>query len=223
MDVFLSVRQSHRRKGWFKWCQLRKVDIKALVLLFANLVWTIINRYQSNWSLIPIGRGQRELIIGIVKQVKLPCYWYYLQQKKENDRIPSQALFVFIVLRSKKKFYCTVQHVLNNTFTLLSLFGNCVRRSPFTILSPYTACTLENFLEIIINTRGYIWWFEQTCYAYRQMSLLYVDRQAWGLSRRRFLFTFRLLERAAKLASGGSLTAYRLSKLSRRRFRIYSN
>lgn len=41
-------------------------------------------RYKSIDSLLPIGRGQRELIIGIVKQVKHYC----------NDTILNQAILM---------------------------------------------------------------------------------------------------------------------------------
>jgi len=37
-------------------------------------------------------------------------------------------------------------------------------------VAPYTACSMLNFEEIWVYMRCCIWWFEQTCCYYRQMS-----------------------------------------------------
>lgn len=60
--------------------------------------------------MLPIGRGQRELIVGDVKQVKHYCFGYYLNQKYINEEDTKFSAFMWY--RAKKKFYFEFQSVL---------------------------------------------------------------------------------------------------------------
>lgn len=200
-------------KGDLSDVQLRKVDIKAPgIIVRKSVCEPLLTGIKAIDSLIPIGRGQRELIIGDRQTGKTTiAIDTILQQKKENDRIPSQALFcVYCALGQKRSSIAQLQHVLNNTFTFtIIVCATASDAAPLQYLSPYTACTIGEFFRDN-NQHALVIYddLSKHAIAYRQMSLLLrrpPGREAYPGDV--FYLHSRLLERAAKLASGGSLTA----------------
>jgi len=159
-------------------------------------------------SLVPIGRGQRELIIGdrqtgktsiaidtILNQKNVICVYVSIGQKC------SAVAQLYFKLKALNR--------INNTIIISSTASD---PAPLQYLAPYTGCTIAEFFRdngdscLIIYDD-----LSKHAIAYRQMSLLLrrpPGREAFPGDV--FYLHSRLLERAAKLSSakkGGSLTA----------------
>ena len=163
-------------------------------------------------SLIPIGRGQRELIIGDRQTGKTAiAIDTIINQKYFEDSI----LCVYVGIGQKRS---TIVQIFNKLLDYRAL-NNCVivastasDSAPLQFLAPYSGAAIGEFFRdngkhsLIIYDD-----LSKQAVAYRQMSLLLrrpPGREAYPGDV--FYIHSRLLERAAKLSSslyGGSLTA----------------
>ena len=170
-------------------------------------------------ALIPIGRGQRELIIGDRQTGKTAVILdTIINQKKINDAAKSdkEKLFcIYVVIGQKRSTVAQVVKTLADYGALeytIVVAATASEPAPLQFLAPYTGCTMgewfrDNGMHAVIFYDD----LSKQAVAYRQMSLLLrrpPGREAYPGDV--FYLHSRLLERAAKLneANGsGSLTA----------------
>lgn len=169
-------------------------------------------------SLIPIGRGQRELIIGdrqtgktsiaidtIINQKEA-----HLQKKKEE-----QIYCIYVGVGQKRSTIAELSKTLEEKdalFYTIIVAATASDSAPLQFLAPYTGCALGEFFRD--NGQHAVIFYDdlsKQAVAYRQMSLLLrrpPGREAYPGDV--FYLHSRLLERAAKMnkkIGGGSLTA----------------
>jgi F-type H+-transporting ATPase subunit alpha len=169
-------------------------------------------------ALIPIGRGQRELIIGDRQTGKTAvAIDTIINQKKINEAgDPSKQLMcVYVAIGQKRSTVAQVVKRLEETGALpytIIVSASASDSAPMQFLAPYTGCTMGEFFRD--NARHALIVYDDLskhAVAYRQMSLLLrrpPGREAFPGDV--FYLHSRLLERAAKLSDAegaGSLTA----------------
>jgi proton translocating ATP synthase F1 alpha subunit len=169
-------------------------------------------------SLIPIGRGQRELIIGDRQTGKTSIALdAIIHQKGINKKISKKKKVKCIYVSIGQKRSSIMQVVKNLKkrdalhYTIIVVAG-AAEKAPLQYLAPYSGCAIAEFFRdkkehsLIIYDD-----LSKQAVAYRQMSLLLrrpPGREAYPGDV--FYLHSRLLERAAKLNKkygGGSLTA----------------
>ena len=169
-------------------------------------------------SLVPIGRGQRELIIGDRQTGKTAvAIDAIINQKKINESgDEKQKLYcIYVAVGQKRSTVRQIQKTLEEAgameYTTI-VAATASDSAPLQFLAPYTGCTFGEFFRdngmhaLIIYDD-----LSKQAVAYRQMSLLLrrpPGREAYPGDV--FYLHSRLLERAAKLNDdngGGSLTA----------------
>lgn len=166
-------------------------------------------------SMIPIGRGQRELIIGDRQTGKTTIAIDTIINQRSNTDINKQVFCVYVAIGQKRS---TVVHLTERLRTEGALFYTTVvaatasEAAALQYLAPYTGCTIGEFFRdqgyhaLVIYDD-----LSKQANAYRQMSLLLrrpPGREAYPGDV--FYIHSRLLERAAKMHNvygGGSLTA----------------
>ncbi len=161
-------------------------------------------------SMIPIGRGQRELIIGDRSTGKSAIAIDTIISQKSGDLI-----CIYVAIGQKTSKVAQVIATLENYGAMehtIVVAANASDSAPLQYLAPYAGCAIgEEFMEqgrdaLVIYDDLY-----KHAWAYRQLSLLLrrpPGREAYPGDI--FYLHSRLLERAAKLApehGGGSLTA----------------
>jgi len=170
-------------------------------------------------SLIPIGRGQRELIIGDRQTGKTAVILdTIINQKKINDAATSDKdkLFcIYVAIGQKRSTVAQVMKTLADYGALeytIIVAATASDPAPLQFMAPYTGCAMgEYFRDNGMHAVIFYDDLSKQAVAYRQMSLLLrrpPGREAYPGDV--FYLHSRLLERAAKLneASGsGSLTA----------------
>ena len=166
-------------------------------------------------SMIPIGRGQRELIIGDRQTGKTAiCLDTIINQKKEFDA-GNPVYCIYVAIGQKQSTVLRVQETLEKygamKYTII-VSASASDAAPLQYIAPYAGCAMgEEFRDkgrhaLIIYDD--LW---KHAVAYRQVSLLLrrpPGREAFPGDI--FNLHSRLLERAAKLSDklgGGSLTA----------------
>ncbi|MBW6408893.1 F0F1 ATP synthase subunit alpha [Clostridium weizhouense] len=161
-------------------------------------------------SMIPIGKGQRELIIGDRQTGKTAlCIDTILNQKGKD------VICIYVAIGQKQS---TVAHIVN-TFTEMGAMdysivvsSTAADSAPLQYLAPYAGCSIGEYFmhqgkDVLIIYDD----LSKHAVAYRAMSLLLrrpPGREAYPGDV--FYIHSRLLERAAKLSpelGGGSLTA----------------
>ncbi len=171
-------------------------------------------------SLIPIGRGQRELIIGDRQTGKTAiAIDTFLNQKTVNDaagKDESKKLFcIYVAVGQKRSTVAQIVKTLEENGALdytIVVAATASDPAPMQFLAPYSAATMgeyfrDNGMHAVIVYDD----LSKQAVAYRQMSLLLrrpPGREAYPGDV--FYLHSRLLERAAKLNSengSGSLTA----------------
>ena len=169
-------------------------------------------------SLIPIGRGQRELIIGDRQTGKTAvAIDTIINQKKINDSSDEKKKLycIYVAIGQKRSTVAQILKTLQDAgamdYTII-VSATASDPAPLQFLAPYTGCTFGEFFRdngmhaLIIYDD-----LSKQAVAYRQMSLLLrrpPGREAYPGDV--FYLHSRLLERAAKLNDdngGGSLTA----------------
>ena len=170
-------------------------------------------------SLIPIGRGQRELIIGDRQTGKTAIIIdTILNQKKLNDAAANDAekLFcVYVAIGQKRSSVAQIVKTLEEKGALeytIVVAATASEPAPIQFLAPYTGCTMgEYFRDRGMHAVIFYDDLTKQAVAYRQMSLLLrrpPGREAYPGDV--FYLHSRLLERAAKMSDengAGSLTA----------------
>jgi F-type H+-transporting ATPase subunit alpha len=170
-------------------------------------------------SLIPIGRGQRELIIGdrqtgktaiaidtIMNQVAINA-----TLENQNEKLYS----VYVAIGQKRSTVAQMIKILEESNAMedaVIIAATASDSAPLQFLAPYTGCTIgEYFRDKGLHAVIFYDDLSKQAVAYRQMSLLLrrpPGREAYPGDV--FYLHSRLLERAAKLSDNlgaGSLTA----------------
>ena len=169
-------------------------------------------------SLVPIGRGQRELIIGDRQTGKTAvAVDTIINQKKINESgDEKQKLYcIYVAVGQKRSTVRQIQKTLEEAgameYTTI-VAATASDSAPLQFLAPYTGCAMgeyfrDNGMHALIIYDD----LSKQAVAYRQMSLILrrpPGREAYPGDV--FYLHSRLLERAAKLSDehgGGSLTA----------------
>jgi F-type H+-transporting ATPase subunit alpha len=161
-------------------------------------------------SMIPIGRGQRELIIGDRQTGKTAIAIDAIINNKDKDLV-----CVYVAIGQRKSTVVALAQTLEEAGALdntIIVMAAADEAAPIKFLAPYAGCAMaEHFLY---NGKAALVVYDDLtkhAYAYRQMSLLLrrpPGREAYPGDV--FYLHSRLLERAVKLnddLGGGSLTA----------------
>src|SRR5271166_1039641 len=169
-------------------------------------------------SLIPIGRGQRELVIGDRQTGKTAVIIdTIINQKGINaSGDPKKALFcIYVAIGQKRSTVAQLVRTLEEYGALqytIVVAATASDPAPMQFLAPYSGCTMGEFFRDS-GQHAVIFYddLSKQAVAYRQMSLLLrrpPGREAYPGDV--FYLHSRLLERAAKMNEdhgGGSLTA----------------
>ena len=171
-------------------------------------------------ALIPVGRGQRELIIGDRQTGKTAVILdTILNQKAANDAAGSDSkkkLFcIYVAIGQKRSTVAQIVRTLEERGALdytIVVAATASDPAPMQFLAPYTGCTMgEYFRDRGMHAVIFYDDLSKQAVAYRQMSLLLrrpPGREAYPGDV--FYLHSRLLERAAKMSDehgAGSLTA----------------
>ncbi len=197
----------------------RPVDVRAPGIIARQSVFEPMQTgLKAIDSLVPIGRGQRELIIGDRQTGKTAlAVDTIINQKDINAHGPVEKRLqcIYVAIGQKRS---TVAQVVRTLQDAGAMDYTCVvaatasEPAPLQYLAPYTGCTIGEWFRdngqhaLIIYDD-----LSKQAVAYRQMSLLLrrpPGREAYPGDV--FYLHSRLLERAAKLSDeegGGSLTA----------------
>merc|ERR1712241_303579 len=169
-------------------------------------------------SLVPIGRGQRELIIGDRQTGKTAVALdTILNQKRFNDEgDESKKLYcIYVAVGQKQSTVSQLVNVLEKADCLkycIIVVATAAYAAPLQYLAPYSGCSMGEWFRD--NARHALIMYDdlsKQAVAYRQMSLLLrrpPGREAYPGDV--FYLHSRLLERAAKMSDemgAGSLTA----------------
>ncbi len=169
-------------------------------------------------ALVPIGRGQRELIIGDRQTGKTAIIIdTILSQKEMNATLPDKdKLFcVYVAIGQKQSTVRDIMRVLEQhgamDYTVI-VSATAADSAAMQYLAPYAGCTIgEYFRDNGMNAIVFYDDLSKHAVAYREMSLLLkrpAGREAYPGDV--FYLHSKLLERAAQLSAengGGSLTA----------------
>jgi len=206
-------------KGPIPATEKRRVDVKAPGILPRESVKEPMQTgIKAIDALIPIGRGQRELIIGDRQTGKTAVALdTILNQKSVNATgDESQKLYcIYVAVGQKRSTVAQFVRVLEERGALeysIVVAATASDPAPMQFLAPYTGCTMgeyfrDNGMHALIVYDD----LSKQAVAYRQMSLLLrrpPGREAYPGDV--FYLHSRLLERAAKLNDehgSGSLTA----------------
>lgn len=170
-------------------------------------------------SLVPIGRGQRELIIGDRQTGKTAIIIdTILNQKRINDQAKTEAeklYCIYVAIGQKRSTVAQVVKTLKDAGAMdytIVVAATASDPAPMQFIAPYSGCAMgEFFRDHKMNAVIFFDDLTKQATAYRQMSLLLrrpPGREAYPGDV--FYLHSRLLERAAKMSDelgGGSLTA----------------
>jgi len=169
-------------------------------------------------SLVPIGRGQRELIIGDRQTGKTAIALdTIINQKRFNDGTDEKKKLycIYVAVGQKRSTVAQIVKRLSDADAMkytIVVSATASDAAPLQYLAPYSGCAMGEFFRD--NGRHALIIFDdlsKQAVAYRQMSLLLrrpPGREAYPGDV--FYLHSRLLERAAKMSEvngGGSLTA----------------
>ncbi len=206
-------------KGPIEAEERKRVDVKAPGILPRKSVHEpMASGLKAVDSLIPIGRGQRELIIGDRQTGKTAIILdTILNQKSINASGDEKAKLycVYVAVGQKRSTVAQFVKVLEEHGALeysIVVAATASEPAPLQYLAPFTGCTMgeyfrDNGMHAVIAYDD----LSKQAVAYRQMSLLLrrpPGREAYPGDV--FYLHSRLLERAAKLNDdngSGSLTA----------------
>lgn len=190
---------------------LRQVEIKAPGIIARKTVHEPLQTgIKAIDSMIPIGRGQRELIIGDRKTGKTAVAIDTIINQKGKD-----VICIYVAVGQKQSTVRRVEDKLRESgamdYTII-VSATAAETAPLQFLAPYTGCTMGEYYRDS-GKHALVIYDDLTkqAQAYRQMSLLLrrpPGREAFPGDV--FYLHSRLLERAAKLSDelgGGSLTA----------------
>ncbi len=198
-------------KGSIKAKLMRKIEIKAPGIVMRQPVTEPLQTgIKAIDSMIPIGRGQRELIIGDRQTGKTAVVLdTIINQKGKN------IVCIYVAIGQKQSTVAMVVDKLSQygamDYTIV-VSATASEPAPLQYIAPYSGCTMGEYYRD--NGKHAVIFYDDLskhAVAYRQLSLLLrrpPGREAYPGDV--FYLHSRLLERAAKLSDkrgGGSLTA----------------
>ena len=206
-------------KGTINAKEKRRIEIKAPGIIPRQSVFEPMQTgIKALDALVPIGRGQRELIIGDRQTGKTAVAIDTIlnqksvnQSKNEKDKL----YCIYVAIGQKRSTVAQIVKTLEDNGAMeytIVVSATASEPAPLQFLSAYTGCTMgeyfrDNGMHALIIYDD----LSKQAVAYRQMSLLLrrpPGREAYPGDV--FYIHSRLLERAAKMSDehgGGSLTA----------------
>ena len=206
-------------KGPINSSESKRVDIKAPGIIPRKSVNEPMQTgLKAIDSLIPIGRGQRELIIGDRQTGKTAIAVDAILNQKEvnkSDNESEKLYCIYVAIGQKRSSVAQLVKTLEENGAMeysIVVAATASEPAPLQYLAPFTGCTMgEYFRDNSMHALVVYDDLSKQAVAYRQMSLLLrrpPGREAYPGDV--FYLHSRLLERAAKLNEdngGGSLTA----------------
>lgn len=197
--------------GEIKTSETRRVEIKAPGIVRRKSVHEPMQTgLKAIDSMTPVGRGQRELIIGDKKTGKTTVAIDTIINQKGNG-----VICIYVAIGQKRSSVVQVVERLREHGAMdhtIVVAATASEPAPLSFLAPYTGCTMgEYFMERGKHALVIYDDLSKHAVAYRSVSLLLrrpPGREAYPGDV--FYLHSRLLERAAKLSDelgGGSLTA----------------
>src|SRR5918992_1505825 len=166
-------------------------------------------------AMIPIGRGQRELIIGDRQTGKTAVAIDAIINQRETHQTDQPVFCIYVAIGQKRSTVAQVVKVLEDNGAMdytIVVSATASEPAPLLYMSPYAGCAMGEYFR---DNGGHVLCIyddlSKHAAAYRQLSLLLrrpPGREAYPGDV--FHLHSRLLERAAKLSDelgGGSLTA----------------
>lgn len=206
-------------KGPIEYTERRRVEVKAPGIIPRKSVHEPVQTgLKAIDALVPIGRGQRELIIGDRQTGKTAvAIDTFINQKGPNasDDEGKKLYCIYVAIGQKRSTVAQIVRQLEENGAMeysIVVAATASEPAPLQFLAPYTGCAMGEFFRdngmhaVIVYDD-----LSKQAVAYRQMSLLLrrpPGREAYPGDV--FYLHSRLLERAAKMndANGnGSLTA----------------
>ncbi len=206
-------------KGPIEGVERKRVEVKAPGIIPRQSVHEPMQTgLKAIDSLIPVGRGQRELIIGDRQTGKTAIALdTFINQKGANagDDESKKLYCIYVAVGQKRSTVAQIVKTLEENGAMeysIVVAATASEPAPLQFLAPYTGCTMGEFFRdngmhaVIVYDD-----LSKHAVAYRQMSLLLrrpPGREAFPGDV--FYLHSRLLERAAKMSKengSGSLTA----------------
>ncbi|WND01431.1 F0F1 ATP synthase subunit alpha [Temperatibacter marinus] len=207
-------------KGPLEDVKRQRVEVKAPGIIPRQSVHEpMMSGLKAVDALVPVGRGQRELIIGDRQTGKTAvAIDTFINQKATNDAAASEGekLFcIYVAVGQKRSTVAQIVKALEENGALeysIVVAATASEPAPLQFLAPYTGTAMGEFFRdggmhaVIVHDD-----LSKQAVAYRQMSLLLrrpPGREAYPGDV--FYLHSRLLERAAKMSDAngsGSLTA----------------
>ncbi len=206
-------------KGPINASESRKVDVKAPGIIPRKSVHEPMQTgLKAVDALIPIGRGQRELIIGARQTGKTAIAVDAILNQRavnEGDDESAKLYCVYVAIGQKRSTVAQIVKTLEENDALkysIVVAATASEAAPLQYLAPFAGCTMaeyfrDNGMHAMITYDD----LSKQAVAYRQMSLLLrrpPGREAYPGDV--FFLHSRLLERAAKMNDefgAGSMTA----------------
>jgi F-type H+-transporting ATPase subunit alpha len=206
-------------KGPIESTERRRVEVKAPGIIPRQSVHEPVQTgLKALDALVPVGRGQRELIIGDRQTGKTAVALdTFINQKGPNsgDDETKKLYCIYVAIGQKRSTVAQIVRALEENGAMdysIVVAATASDPAPLQFLAPYTGCTMGEFFRdngmhaVIVYDD-----LSKQAVAYRQMSLLLrrpPGREAYPGDV--FYLHSRLLERAAKMNAdngSGSLTA----------------
>jgi F-type H+-transporting ATPase subunit alpha len=206
-------------KGPIEFTERRRVEVKAPGIIPRQSVHEPVQTgLKALDALVPIGRGQRELIIGDRQTGKTAVALDTFINQKDINKAgkESEKLYcIYVAIGQKRSTVAQIVRALEENGAMeysIVVAATASEPAPLQFLAPYTGCAMgeyfrDNGMHAVIVYDD----LSKQAVAYRQMSLLLrrpPGREAYPGDV--FYLHSRLLERAAKMNKdngGGSLTA----------------
>jgi F-type H+-transporting ATPase subunit alpha len=206
-------------KGPVMYAERRRVEVKAPGIIPRKSVHEPMQTgLKAIDALIPVGRGQRELIIGDRQTGKTAVIIDTIINQKAGNTSgdPKKALVcIYVAIGQKRSTVAQLVRTLEEQGAMdysIVVAATASDPAPMQFLAPYTGCTMGEYFRD--NAQHAVIFYDdlsKQAVAYRQMSLLLrrpPGREAYPGDV--FYLHSRLLERAAKMndaLGAGSLTA----------------
>jgi F-type H+-transporting ATPase subunit alpha len=206
-------------KGPIENPEMRRVDVKAPGIIPRQSVHEPMQTgLKALDALVPVGRGQRELIIGDRQTGKTAVAIDAIINQKEinkGDDESKKLYCIYVAIGQKRSTVAQLVKTLEEQGAMeysIVVAATASEPAPLQFLAPYTGCTMGEFFRDS-GTHSLIVYddLSKQAVAYRQMSLLLrrpPGREAYPGDV--FYLHSRLLERAAKMSDAngsGSMTA----------------
>src|ERR687891_363453 len=203
-------------RGPLETTERRRIEIKAPGIVARQPVKEPLQTgLKAIDAMIPIGRGQRELIIGDRQTGKTAVAIDAIINQKETHQTDAPVYCIYVAIGQKRSTVAQLVKTLEDAGAMdytIVVSATASEPAPLQFLAPFAGCAMgewfrDNGMHALIIYDD----LSKQAVAYRQMSLLLrrpPGREAYPGDV--FYLHSRLLERAAKLNNelgGGSLTA----------------